>query len=977
MKNPTASYLVGIDLGTTHTVVAYAKVDNTNQEIQIFQIEQLVAPGQVAARALLPSVRYHPATGELSEADLLFPSAGETAVVGEAARLLGAKSKGRFVTSAKSWLSHPSVDHTADILPWGGSDDVGKVSPIAASASYLSHIRTVWGHQFPDAPLEKQDIVITVPASFDEAARSLTLEAARLAGLHDVRLLEEPQAVCYDWLRRHSGTIKQALAGVHLLLVCDVGGGTTDLTLIKVEQGEREPKLTRIGVGDHLMLGGDNIDLALAHLAESRLNGGEKRLSAADLSQLIEQCRIAKERLLAEDAPEQLNVTLLGGGSKLIGGSRSVALSKEEVRKIALDGFFPLSGIDDLPDRKRSGVVEFGLPYAAEPAVSKHIAAFLKLHSAASREAFAAPAPGRLAADTPSIAIAGSAPGRPTAYTPSMAIAGSAPGSPAAYTPSMAIKGEGSVPDALLLNGGVFRSRPITERIVDLIGSWRSGPPVLLENQHPELSVAFGAVSYAIARRDKKLKIGGGSARSYFLLVDTDNAAEQQGSSTLLRTGICILPKGSEEGDEVILKDRRFALRLGVPVRFHLVSLSGDGEFKPGDVTGITDLFHSLPPLAVAFEGDAGKPNDEVIVELAVTQTEVGTLKIQCIAVDDSSRRWDVEFQIRKKAASQQTDAALPSNFNRVAEQIQAVFGAKSRQIDPKAVKNLRADLEKLIGVARTEWTTPLLRAMFATLLEGSKYQRRSENHERVWLTLTGFCLRPGFGYPLDDWRVEQLWKSYPQGIQFVNETQNWTEWWTLWRRIAGGLDAAAQQRIFADIAKFLNPAAARQPGVAKQIKTRSYDDMVRLAGVLERLPVADKMQLGEWLLKRLQKPGEPSQTWWAVGRIGARTPFHGSSHNVIPADIVCLWLKQMLTVDWKKIPQAGFAATLIARMSGDRARDINEVMRRQIIEKLKLSKAPASWIDMVGQQKELDEKEEKQIFGEALPPGLKLINEA
>ncbi len=929
MQNPTANYLVGIDLGTTHTVVAYAKASDASQQIQIFQIEQLIAPGQVAARPLLPSVRYHPASGELSEADLSFPSGAsssdEAAVIGEAARLLGAKTKGRFVTSAKSWLSHPSVDHGADILPWGSSDDISKVSPIVASASYLSHIRTVWRHQFPDAPLEQQDIVITVPASFDEAARSLTLEAARFAGLHKVRLLEEPQAVCYDWLRRHAGTIKQALANVHLLLVCDVGGGTTDLTLIKVEQGEQEPKLTRIGVGDHLMLGGDNIDLALAHLAESRLGTAEKRLSAADLSQLIEQCRIAKERLLADDAPEQINVTLLGGGSKLIGSSRSVALTKEEVREIALDGFFPLSGLDDLPDRKRSGVVEFGLPYAAEPAVSKHIAAFLKLHSAASREA---------------------------------------------------LHEEGAVPDALLLNGGVFRSQPITLRIVDLIRSWRSSPPVLLENKHPELSVAFGAVSYAIARKDKKLKIGGGSARSYFLLVDTDDSSKQQGPSTVLRTGICILPKGSEEGDEVILKDRRFALRLGVPVRFHLVSLSGDGDFKPGDVAEITDLFHSLPPLAVAFEGDGSKSNAEVVVELAVTQTEVGTLKIQCISVEGSNQRWDVEFQIRKKATALPTDAALPANFNQIAEQIQTIFGAKSKQVDPKAVKNLRADLERLTGVARTEWNTPLLRAMFGVLLDGAKYQRRSENHERIWLSLTGFCLRPGFGYPLDDWRVEQLWRNYPQGIQFVNETQNWTEWWTLWRRIAGGLNAEAQEKIFADIAKFINPAAARQPGVAKQIKNRGYDDMVRLAAVLERLPVAKKIQLGEWLLKRLEKAGEPSQTWWAVGRIGARMPFHGSSHNVIPADIVSLWLQQMLAVDWKKIPQAGFAATLIARMSGDRARDINDAMRLQVVEKLKLSKAPASWIDMVEQLKELDEKEEKQIFGEALPPGLKLINE-
>ncbi|MDD1625176.1 MAG: hsp70 family protein, partial [Methylococcaceae bacterium] len=891
MKNQSPPYLVGIDLGTTHTVVAFAKSEKTPQDIQLLQIEQLIGPGQVAARPLLPSVRYHPAPGELSAADVAFPSysteslsSGEAAVIGEAARLLGAKTKGRFVTSAKSWLSHPSVDHGAEILPWGSSDEISKVSPIDASASYLAHIRTVWGHKFPDAPLEQQDIVITVPASFDEAARSLTLEAARIAGLTQVRLLEEPQAVCYDWLRRNAENIKQALANVHLLLVCDVGGGTTDLTLIKVEQGEHEPKLTRIGVGDHLMLGGDNIDLALAHLAESRLvdlSDGEKRLSAADLSQLIEQCRLAKERLLAEDAPEHTAVTLLGGGSKLIGSSRSVSLTREEVRTLALDGFFPLSKLDELPDRKRSGVVEFGLPYAAEPAVSKHIAAFLKLHAAASDEA---------------------------------------------------LKGEGRVPDALLLNGGVFRSQPITQRLVNLLNSWSTKPPVLLENKHPELSVAYGAVSYAIARRDKKLKIGGGAARSYFLLVDTDNSTEQQ--------GICILPKGSEEGDEVILKNRHFALRLGMPVRFHLASMTGDAEFKPGDVTEITEQFHSLPPLAVAFEGDETKPNAEAIVQLAVTQTEVGTLKIQCVSVENSDQRWDVEFQIRKKGvAGLQMDAALPPQFNGAVEKIQSIFGSKSRHIDPKAVKNLRADLEKQLGYARTEWETPLLRAMFTTLLEGSKYHRRSENHERVWLSLAGFCLRPGFGYPLDDWRVEQLWKLYPQSIQFVNETQNWTEWWTLWRRIAGGLTVSAQEQIFADIAKFINPAAARQPGVAKQIKNRGYDDMVRLAAVLERLPVGKKIQLGEWLLNRLQKASEPSQTWWAVGRIGARLPFHGSSHNVIPADIVCGWLTQILSEDWKKTPHAGFAATLIARKSGDRARDIDESVRLQIIAKLKLIK--------------------------------------
>jgi len=912
VNKKSAQFHIGIDLGTTHTVVAYAKIQQKNSPIQIFEIEQLVAPGEVASRPLLPSVRYHPAQGELSDADMAFSPSGEQAVIGQAARVLSAKTQGRFVSSAKSWLSHPSIDHTAAILPWGSADDVDKISPLDASASYLKHVRQVWNHKFPDSLLENQQIVITVPASFDEGARSLTLEAARSAGLHHIHLLEEPQAVCYDWLRRHHDQLKTSLDDIKLLLVCDVGGGTTDLTLIKVEATDTEPKLSRIGVGDHLMLGGDNIDLALAHLAESRLSTDNKKLSAANLSHLLEQCRIAKERLLAEDAPEQLNVTLLGGGSKLIGGTRSVSLTKEEVKKIALDGFFPLSKLTDLPDKKRSGVVEFGLPYAAEPAISKHIAAFLNTHSQAAQEA---------------------------------------------------LDGKSIVPDALLLNGGVFRSQPISQRTQELLNSWSNQAPTLLENQHPELSVAYGAVSYGIAREQKKIKIGGGASRSYFLLIGT--GTDQQ--------GVCILPRGSEEGNEIILKERQFSLRLGQPVSFHLASLTGGNEYKAGEIITITDDFHPLPPLAVAFDQDNSNEQNEVIVQLSVTLSEVGTLQIQCVSTRDTQQRWDVQFQIRKKSA-QQVSKQLPDNFPKALEQIESIFGSKSKDINPKAVKSLRADLEKLLGL-RSEWSSHLLRELFTALLELRKNHRRSANHERVWLSLIGFCLRPGFGYQLDNWRIEQLWKAYQHNIQFVNETQNWTEWWILWRRISGGLDTEAQEKILKDLTKYLNPASARQGNTAKLGKQRGYDDMVRLAAVLERLPTNQKQQLGEWFLKRLQKASEPAHTWWAVGRIGARVPFHASTHFVVSADTASLWLEQILKVDWKKIPQAGFAATLIARMSGDRVRDIDDEMRARVISQLKSTKAPASWLEMVESVKELDASEEQQIFGEALPPGLTLIN--
>ena len=934
VQNQSPQFHVGIDLGTTHTVVAYSKLGKQH-DIQLFPIEQLVAPGQIAAKSLLPSVRYHPAENELSETEISFIQHGAQAVIGEAARLLGAKSKGRLVTSAKSWLSHPSVDHNAQILPWGSPDDIVKVSPVEASASYLRHIRAVWGQRFPDAPLEHQDLVITVPASFDEGARSLTLAAARMAGLPKLRLLEEPQAVCYDWLRRNTGNIGKALANVRLLLICDIGGGTTDLTLIKVEHNQPEPKLTRIAVGDHIMLGGDNIDLALAHLVENRLHTGQSRLSAADFSQLAEQCRAAKERLLAENAPEQLTITLLGGGSKLIGGSRSTQLTKDDVRQVALDGFFPLTKLNDLPDKKRSGVVEFGLSYTSEPAVSKHIAAFLNQHKESSLEA---------------------------------------------------LGGTGVIPDALLLNGGLFRSQTITQRVLELCNTWSSKSLVLLENSHPEFSVAYGAVSYAVARFDKKLKIGGGAARSYFLLVDaTDN------SQAMAKFGICVLPKGTEEGEEIILHDRRFALRTGMPVRFDLVSFSGDNVAKPGDIVEISEEFHALPPLIVALDDHASDNKEETIVQLGITQTELGTLKIQCIAVNKSTiptaeiesdanherRRWDVEFQIRNQGNNKaQVNPELPPQLDAAAQLIQDVFGPKSKQVDPNAVKNLRANLEKILGQDRNEWDSSLLRALFSVLLDGQKYRRRSEHHERVWLSLTGFCLRPGFGYPLDDWRVEQLWKIYPQGIQFINEIQNWSEWWTLWRRVAGGLDSTSQQRIYGDIANYINPASSRQPTVAKQAKQRSYDDIVKLAAVLERIPINQKIQLGKWLLKRLEKAGDSQQAWWALGRVGGRIPFYGNSHDVIPTDIAGEWVKTMFGQDWKKNPQLAFAATLICRNSGDRAIDIDDLLRTQVITKLKISKAPTSWVTIVEQHMELDEKETNQFFGDALPPGLKLIHD-
>ena len=941
----TTRYTVGIDLGTSNTVVAFAA--EGEDRIQVLEIEQLVGRGELAARTLLPSVRYHPAAGELDPVTLrLVASAGEgqgappavlgEAVVGQYARELGAQVPGRAVASAKSWLSHAGVDRNAAILPWGAAEDVPRVSPVVASASYLAHVRAAWNRQHPGAALENQDIVLTVPASFDEGARALTLEAARLAGLPRLRLLEEPQAAFHDWLFRHREQLAAELAQSRLLLVCDIGGGTTDLTLIQVEpaaDGLSPPRLTRIGVGDHLMLGGDNMDLALAHLVEKRLLAGGERLSAAQLAQLVQRCRAAKEQLLAADAPEELKVTLLGAGSRLIGAARSTALRRDEVLRLVVDGFLPLVGADEAPARRRAAIVEFGLPYPADPAISRHLAAFLRRHGQVSRVALGMPGTG---ADRDADGDADEA------------------AAPLA------------IPDTLLLNGGVFRADAISARLEGLLAHWRGAPPRVLHNDAPDLAVARGAVAFALVRAARSGPgIGGGSARSYFLVLEAGGEAAR---------AICVLPRGTESGTEVALPERRFALRLGQPVRFHLVSSTGDRAWQAGELVELdADDFIHLPPLAARLPATAAGRRENVAVRLVACLTEVGTLEMQCVAIDDDTQRWQLAFQVRAETDTPATEAAAGAH-PRLAQAIaliDEVFGGQARELDAKAVRQLRARLERVLG-RRDDWDMALLRALFDALLERARRRRRSAEHERVWLNLAGYCLRPGLGAALDDWRVDQLWTLFGQGLQYVREGNNWSEWWTLWRRCAGGLDEARQLQVLEVLAEHLEDTdAARRRGDPVQ---GSYDDMVRLAAALERVPAMHRIEVGKWLLERLARPAEKAHTWWALGRVGARESLYGSAHNVVPPETAAEWLQAVLALDWKAVEPAAFAAAQLARLTGDRARDLAPELRDEVARRLAALRAPQSWITMVREVVSLDDADRRRSFGEALPPGLRLL---
>ncbi len=921
-------FLVGIDLGTTHTVVGFADLTATQSNepaaIKLFHVEQLIAPGEVAARPLLPSLRYHPADGEIPAKDMTLPwpepdlgTPTPTAVIGELARELGSRVPGRLVASAKSWLSHRSVDRTEPVLPWGAAEDVGRISPLHASASYLAHVRSAWNHRFPDFPLQAQEIVLTVPASFDEAARTLTVQAASIAGLAKVRLVEEPQAACYDWLSRHRERLDMALKDIRLLLVCDVGGGTTDFTLIHVAgDGKNRPNLVRIGVGDHLMLGGDNMDLALAQVTEMSLVKEGARLTTAALSQLIQQCRSAKERLLASNAPDSASVTVLGTGAKLVRGARSVQLAREEVQQLLVEGFFPRVAADEFPHRLRAGIVEFGLPYAADPAVTRHMAAFLARHAQIARQALGEEG------------------------------------------------GHQVFPDALLLNGGVFRSTVLSQRLLELLEGWRGAAVQQLDNDSPELAVARGAVAYGLALHRQGVRIGGGSARSYFLTLEAGGEGSQQ--------AVCILPRGAEEGNEMLLPDRIFSLRLGQPVAFHLVSSTDDAEHVAGELVELGPDFTPLPPVAAMLREEA--QSSEIPVQVSTVLTEVGTIEMTCIALGDPGRRWNMQFQLRGPAGvSTMVHSEPHPKFGEVVRRIARIYGPKAGDVLLRDARNLRRDMESILG-RRELWDMPLLREIFAVLWEGARHRRRSADHERLWFNLAGYCLRPGFGYPLDDWRIQQLWVLRKQGVQYAKDARVWSEWWTLWRRVAGGLDQYAQESLLEDVSQDLLPAAQRVRG-STNLQRRGHDDMVRLAGSLERIGVNSKIEVAGWLLQRLRRPSESAETWWAVGRLGARVPFYGSSHQVVPRDVAAGWLQSLFGLDWKAAGPAPLAATLIARRSGDRELDLEPELRDKVASRLRGAGAPATWIRMVQEIAELDDADEQRIFGESLPPGLRLIH--
>lgn len=971
-------YIVGIDLGTTNCAVGYVDTTEADGKIRCFRVKQWVDLGVQEPRELLPSFHYQPLPEELGGLRQA------KAVVGLYARQRGAQLPGRQIVSAKSWLCHAGVDRTSPILPWQSDSGVAKFSPVAASSAYLTRIREAWDLEFPEWPLAEQDIVLTLPASFDQVARQLTIAAASLAGLNRVMPIEEPQAAFYAWLARHTADWESKVAAGQTILVCDIGGGTTDFTLIRVRQAsgtdpaagimldqsitpinalhQRRLTLHRVAVGQHLILGGDNIDLALARTAELKLTGG-KALPPRTWDSLLGACRTAKETLLGEFPPSSYTIHLPGSGSRLIGAGNQVELSSAEIQQTVIDGFFPYCDLRKRPQQQASGFQEFGLPYAQDAAVTHHLAAFLWDHRTAGRT------------DSELQALDAVQQARP---------------------------------DWILFNGGVLTSGQITSRIVDCVSRWfsesfsssgtaESGDldhmsavaadrhaahtpadigsekstawrPGVLEGERLDLAVAFGAAYFGRVKRGFGVEIEAKLACSYYLQISEDPPE-----------AICIVPGSASPGDDFKL-DQILELSIGQPVQFPILFSSTRLADPIGMRTPVVaEEFSHLPPLRTVLDVAGRKRQELLPVELRVELTQIGTLQMWCQSVE-SAQRWKLEFDIR---GSTQTDLQpLEATANQagilddtaesvVRTVLSRCFGASQSSLQ---TSKLITELSSALKLSRNQWPPQLLRSIWQTLMELREGKNKSPEHEARWLNLLGYALRPGYGMAADDWRVAETWRNVHGKLSFTACSSR-NEAFILWRRIAGGFTPGQQLTVYQQIAgplrQVLDPSRRSKAG----INPADLIELLRLAGSLELLSKMDKNQLGTWAIEMLNANKYQAchnAICWCVARLGARQPTYGPLNCVIDTADVESWLERLLQV---KLEDPGYNLALMqcARKVGDRYRDISEDLRSQVLRQLELRGASTHYQQLVREGGTLAGEEATDILGDSLPLGLKL----
>lgn len=922
MTNRPASigrFLVGIDLGTTNCSVCYADLTEDTPTLRQFLIPQLIAPGEVAAEPLLPSFCYLAGEHDLPGHALGLPwTKSNRHAVGRLARDQGAAVPERLVASAKSWLAHAGVDRQKPILPWGSELGKQMISPVQAAFLCLDHIRAAWDRQFAQVKdedgtpckLAEQQVIVTVPASFDEAARNLTLEAARKAGLKRLTLLEEPLAAFYAWVARHADSWQEHLQVGAQVLVIDVGGGTTDFSIIQVEDNA---VLRRTAVGDHLLLGGDNMDMTLARLAEKAWGA---KLPQRQWSQLCQECRRAKETLLSPNPVDSCTVQITGAGSSLMAGLRTHAFTREHVLTTLMEGFLPELPLDaPAPDRRR-GIQEMGLPYAPDPAITKHLLDFLR-H------------------------------------------AGPRPGQPA-------------TPSHLLFNGGAMLPEVFRKHIRHVVGAWQQRPPLPeLHASDLSLAVSAGAAYYGLARIDRGVRVKGGIARAFFLKVEQD---DQQ---SLLCVMPRDTDEGVVQRLEGRTFQLRANQPVAFPLYASATRL-GDrlGDVIPDLVDGVTEL----PPLHTVVKYGRKTDQTTLTATISTQLNETGALDLWCeipstghrfpLTFDLRQRRQEDDDADANPLG--RTPDSITIEESRITAALAIITDILSGS-DQTLLPSLSKKLEDALELPRSDWDAALLRRFADLLLQHRDWRSLSPAHEARWLNLAGFCLRPGCGTPGDELRIREAWKLWRPGPLAAKNPQVQAEWWTFWRRLAAGLRPGQQDQAAAIVVRAIITAeganairAGNHPGI----------EQWRLAAALEKIPRTLKLRLLTALLRNSGKLEEAY--FWVIARLAARQLFQGALDAVIPAAQWAPLSTDLLrkAVQAKSPRLALFAVANTARLTGIRTLDLPDKNRLAALDFLQENNAPAEWIAMVTDIKPISEDFQNQIAGDNLPLGLLLQTE-
>lgn len=964
----SSKYVVGIDLGTTNCAVAYVDTESTDRRVRTFRIDQMIDANTTAESDTLPSFHYQLLDSEISGVDRkhLFAWNSVSSVVGVMARQRGAELPGRSISSAKSWLCHKMVDRESDLLPWGGDEDVDKISPVEASRRYLEHIRRCWDLAFPQHPLSDQDTVVTLPASFDEIARRLTIAVAKQAGIERLFLIEEPQAAFYAWLERNAETWTNKLRQGQTILVCDIGGGTTDFTLIRVTgatAGVAEPTTTgtdisqsveqelqatfglhRVAVGEHLMLGGDNLDIALAKFIEQKFceSSGQSKLSARQWDVLKSQCRNAKERFLGYAPPNEIAIHFPSMGSRLIGNLQSVNVELEQARALLLKGFFGNVPIDSHPAPQAEGFQEFGLPYATEPNVLKHLAEFLWDHRKAGRsEEQWSQSDLRLAR-----------------------------------------------PDWVLFNGGVLESSQVRESILAQIATWfepiePQWKPGCLEGNRLDLAVAQGAAYYGLVRRGEGVKIDATLARTYYLQVSQSPPK-----------AVCIMPASAHPGERFDLENMVFDLAVGEPVRFQILSSNTRLTDRPGDLVEVdAESMTSMPALQTVLKMDNKKTKRLVPVKLDIELTEIGTLQANISTVDTinpidamteespvsrdekNSFRWVLEFEARSSTDESKSAgiAVDQETLEGVRQAVEALFGSEQMV----APKDAASKLSEALGKKRQDWDPAVLRELWGGLMQFADYRKKSPSHEARWMNLMGWCLRPGFGYPGDDWRVSETWRSVHNKL--VHRTaENLSETIVLWRRISGGFTPGQQKALYQDL--WPRVRSTLLGGSGASLNSNVMNEYLRLIGSLEWVDVSDKAFVAQQLLDALGRKKNHAiagPVLWALARLGSRVPVYANLQMIVPARQIGLWTDRLIGVE-KQLPESyvhdiSLCLTLWCRLTGDRYRDVDSNVRSRVADWMIAKKVSEHQREMVLRGGDFSNADAAIVLGESLPLGFSL----